>query len=59
MASELVQIPPKNPFIHTHTIVFLHDCGDNARSFARSIGEWVDANNPVEREWQVPGNKSS
>ncbi|KAH9886443.1 Alpha/Beta hydrolase protein [Cubamyces lactineus] len=38
-----VIMPPSQP--HTHTVVFLHGRGDNARNFARSLVYWRDSHN--------------
>ncbi|KAI0332801.1 alpha/beta-hydrolase [Cubamyces sp. BRFM 1775] len=36
-------MPPSEP--HTHTVVFLHGRGDNARNFAKSLVYWRDSHN--------------
>ncbi|KAK4125663.1 alpha/beta-hydrolase [Parathielavia appendiculata] len=33
-------IPPTDPSIHTHTVIFLHGRGDNTRSFTRALHNW-------------------
>jgi predicted esterase len=38
---QVITIEPKAP--HTHTVVFLHGRGDNARNFSFAVGRWQDS----------------
>ncbi|KAK4044189.1 Alpha/Beta hydrolase protein [Parachaetomium inaequale] len=39
----IITIPPSNPALHTHTVIFLHGRGDNTKSFTRALHAWTSS----------------